>query len=97
MSWGKFTEASAKKEEIKEHLKEEKPSWAAAVKPVEEVKEEPVKANERPATANKKAADKKKPTAVQEEAPKKVQETPKPNPPAQEKKSVKFDNPVVTK
>lgn len=82
MSWGKLAEASAKKEEIKEPVKEEKPSWAAAVKPAEEVKKEPVKANERPATANKKGADKKKPATAQEEAPKKVQETPKPNPPA---------------
>lgn len=53
-------------------VKEEKPSWAAAVKPVEEVKKEPAKANDRPATANKKGAEKKKPATVQEEAPKTV-------------------------
>jgi hypothetical protein len=48
------------------------PSWAAAVKPVEQPKNEPVKVNEKPATANKKGADKKKPVTVQEEAPKKL-------------------------
>jgi hypothetical protein len=75
------------------------PSWAAAVKPVEQPKNEPVKVNERPVTANKKGADKKKSTTDQEEAPKKVQETPKPNPPAQEKKNAKVENaaPVAPK
>lgn len=70
--WGKSNEISDKKEEVKvaNSAQNSTPSWAAAVKTVEQPKNEPVKVNDRPVTASKKAADKKKPD--QEEAPKKV-------------------------
>jgi len=61
--WGKSNEISDKKEEVKvaNSAQNSTPSWAAAVKTVEQPKNEPVKVNDRPVTASKKAADKKKP------------------------------------